>query len=55
MCVFKNRQQLFQQPWDIWGPKRRFPGAWGVQLHTTQTPPHFWLCIKQGKVRDSKW
>lgn len=54
MCMFKNRQRLFQQPWDIWGPKR-FPGSWGVQLHTAQTPHHFWLCIKEGTVRDSKW
>lgn len=43
MGMFKNRQRLFQQPWDIWGAKRKFPGAWGAQVCTPQTPHGFWL------------
>lgn len=54
MCMFKNRQQLFQQTWDIWGHERCFPDAWGAQVHPTQIPHHLWLYIDQGKARDSK-
>lgn len=35
MCMFKNRQRLFQQTWDIRGHKRCFPGAWGAQVNLT--------------------
>lgn len=54
MCVFKNIQRLFLQTWDIWGQKRCFPGAWGAQVHPTQTPHHLWLSVDQGKASDSK-
>lgn len=54
MCMFKNRERLLQQTWDIWGHKRCFPGAWEAQVHPTQTPHHLWLHIDQGKARHSK-